>query len=74
MLARGPNKHGVYIKDSWGDKESDDDEEDGITQEELDDAKEEIEDLELDLSAGIKTIADFFAQRSVEMENFLIDD
>ena len=74
MLARGPNKHGVYIKDSWGDKESDDEEEDGITQEELDDAKEEIEDLEIDLSDGIKTMADFFPQRSVEMENFLIDD
>jgi hypothetical protein len=74
MLARGPNKHGVYIKDSWGDKESDDEKEDGITQEELDEANEEINDLELDLSAGINTIADFFPQRSVEMENFLIND
>lgn len=73
MLARGPSKHGVYIKDSWGDEE-DDEQEDGITQDELDDAIEEIEDLESDLTDAIEVFSKFFPERAIELENFLRDD
>jgi hypothetical protein len=74
MLARGPNKHGVYIKDSWGDEEEDDEQEDGITQDELDDAIEEIEDLESDLTNALEVFSKFFPERAIELENFLRDD
>lgn len=73
MLARGPNKHGVYIKDSWGDEE-DDEQEDGITQDELDDAIEEIEDLESDLTDALEVFSKFFPERAISLENFLRDD
>lgn len=74
MLATGPNKHGLYIKDSWGSEEDDDEDAEGITQEELDYAIEEIEDLESDLSCGIKTIADFFPDRAIDYDNFCRDE
>jgi hypothetical protein len=73
MLARGPNKHGVYIKESWGDEEEDE-QEDGITQDELDDAIEEIEDLESDLTDALEIFSKFFPERAIELENFLRDD
>jgi DNA-binding transcriptional regulator YhcF (GntR family) len=72
MLARGPNKHGVYIKESWGDEE--DEQEDGLTQDELDDAIEEIEDLESDLTDALEGFSKFFPERAIELENFLRDD
>jgi hypothetical protein len=72
MLARGPNKHGVYIKESWGDEE--DEQEDGITQEELDDAIEEIEDLESDLTDALEVFSKFFPEREIGLDNFLRDD
>ena len=73
MLSRGPNKHGVYIKESWGDEEEDE-QEDGITQDELDDAIEEIEDLESDLTDALEIFSKFFPERAIELENFLRDD
>ena len=72
MLSRGPNKHGVYIKESWGDEEEDE-QEDGITQDELDDAIEEIEDLESDLTDALEIFSKFFPERAIELENFLRD-
>jgi len=66
-------KHGVYIKESWGDEEEDE-QEDGITQDELDDAIEEIEDLESDLTDALEIFSKFFPERAIELENFLRDD
>lgn len=74
MLARGPNKHGVYIQDSWGDEERDNELEDGITQEELDEAIEEIEELESDLTDALEVFSKFFPERAIELENFLRDE
>ena len=73
MIARGPNKLGIYIKESWGDEEEDE-QEDGITQDELDDAIEEIEDLESDLTDALEIFSKFFPERAIELENFLRDD
>lgn len=74
MLARGPNKHGVYIKDSWGDEEEDNEQEDGISQDELDDAIDEIEDLESSLSDGLETFSKFFPERAIDLDNFYRED
>jgi hypothetical protein len=74
MLAAGPNKHGLYVKDSWGTEDEDDEDVEGITEEELHYAIEEIEDLESDLSYGVKVIADFFPNRSIDYDNFCSDE
>jgi hypothetical protein len=74
MLARGPNKHGVYIKDSWGNEEDDDDQEDGISQDELNEAINEIEELEESLSEGLEVFSKFFPERAIDLENFARDD
>lgn len=71
MLARGPNVNGLYYKDSW---DNDDEDEFGITQEELDSAIEEIEDLEADLKFAVEIFANEFPSRAISYDNFAIDD
>ncbi len=66
MLRSGPNKLGLYCKNSS--------DEDGLTREELDDQISQITDFEESLADGIEVFANFFPKRSINFENFYRND
>lgn len=68
MLAKGADENGLFYKDSL------DDDDEGISEEELNEVIQEIDDLQYSLSEGISSIADFFPARSISYENFARDD
>lgn len=64
MLSNGPNQEGYYMKPTLSDDEE------LLSQEELDEAIEEISDYEYQLSSSIELFSSFFSGRQINIESF----